>query len=261
MDERQQPDVAEAAAHRGDHAAPIGSGVGDARRFEQRECGALRGFPLGAECTAREVAEQPACFEPRRTRRRFDRGASRAAAQPRWRSASPCSRRHRSTRVLSSSPILETLTVTVRRRVRPLQVSDHRDRRRHRRARPRLEPGLPALGARRRRRRTRSRVGWGHAEYLASGNVWVVRRHEIDYLAQVTVGQQLVGETWVDPWKLRRACAAPSSFAMVVVVARAATTWAFMSIASGRPQRIPGRAARAVRVSYCLLRLTAVAVA
>ncbi|HSD89898.1 MAG TPA: acyl-CoA thioesterase [Kofleriaceae bacterium] len=84
-------------------------------------------------------------------------------------------------------------------------------------------------------------LGWGHAEYLASGNVWVVRRHEIDYLAQVTVGQQLVGETWVDPWKAA-SCVRRTELIRQgddVVVARAATTWAFMSIASGRPQRIP----------------------
>jgi acyl-CoA thioester hydrolase len=82
-------------------------------------------------------------------------------------------------------------------------------------------------------------LGWGHAEYLASGNVWVVRRHEIDYLAQVTVGQQLVGETWVDPWKAASCVRRTELIRDGVVVARAATTWAFMSIASGRPQRIP----------------------
>lgn len=82
-------------------------------------------------------------------------------------------------------------------------------------------------------------LGWGHAEYLASGNVWVVRRHEIDYLAQVTVGQQLVGETWVDPWKAASCVRRTELVRDGVVVARAATTWAFMSIASGRPQRIP----------------------
>jgi acyl-CoA thioester hydrolase len=82
-------------------------------------------------------------------------------------------------------------------------------------------------------------LGWGQAEYLASGNVWVVRRHEIDYLAQVTVGQQLVGETWVDPWKMASCVRRTELVRDGVVVARAATTWAFMSIASGRPQRIP----------------------
>jgi acyl-CoA thioester hydrolase len=81
--------------------------------------------------------------------------------------------------------------------------------------------------------------GWGHAEYVASGTVWVVRRHEIDYLAPVTVGQQLVGETWVDPWKAASCVRRTELVRDGVVVARAATTWAFMSIASGRPQRIP----------------------
>jgi acyl-CoA thioester hydrolase len=82
-------------------------------------------------------------------------------------------------------------------------------------------------------------LGWGHAEYRASGNVWVVRRHEIDYLAQVTLGQQLVGETWVDPWKAASCVRRTELIRDGVVVARAATTWAFMSIATGRPQRIP----------------------
>lgn len=82
-------------------------------------------------------------------------------------------------------------------------------------------------------------LGWDHDRYLASGTVWVVRRHEIDYLAQVTVGQQLVGETWVDPWKLASCVRRTELVRDGVVVARAATTWAFMSLASGRPQRIP----------------------
>lgn len=82
-------------------------------------------------------------------------------------------------------------------------------------------------------------LGWDHDRYLASGTVWVVRRHEIDYLAQVTIGQQLVGETWVDPWKLASCVRRTELVRDGVVVARAATTWAFMSLASGRPQRIP----------------------
>lgn len=82
-------------------------------------------------------------------------------------------------------------------------------------------------------------LGWGQAEYLASGNVWVVRRHEIDYLLPVTVGQQLVGETWVDPWKAASCVRRTELVRDGVVVARAATTWAFMAIASGKPQRIP----------------------
>jgi hypothetical protein len=72
--ERQEPDVAKAAAHRGDHAASIGGCVGDARGLEERECGALRSIPLGAERATREVTEQATCVEAVRARRRFDRG-------------------------------------------------------------------------------------------------------------------------------------------------------------------------------------------
>ena len=81
--------------------------------------------------------------------------------------------------------------------------------------------------------------GWGQAEYLALGNVWVVRRHELDYLAQVTAGQSLVAETWVETWKAASCVRRTELIRDEQVVARAATTWAFMSLANGRPQRIP----------------------
>ena len=83
--------------------------------------------------------------------------------------------------------------------------------------------------------------GWGQAEYLALGSVWVVRRHELDYLAQVTAGQTLVAETWVDSWKAA-SCVRKTELARDgQVVLRAATTWAFMSMASGKPMRIDER--------------------
>ena len=47
-----------------------------------------------------------------------------------------------------------------------------------------------------------SSLGWGHAEYRTLGSIFVVRRHEIDYVAQVREGEELVGETWVPHWKL-----------------------------------------------------------
>lgn len=83
--------------------------------------------------------------------------------------------------------------------------------------------------------------GWGQAEYLALGSVWVVRRHELDYLAQVTVGQSLVADTWVDSWKAASCVRKTELVREGVVVLRAATTWAFMSMASGRPMRIDER--------------------
>jgi acyl-CoA thioester hydrolase len=80
--------------------------------------------------------------------------------------------------------------------------------------------------------------GWGQAEYLALGSVWVVRRHELDYLAQVTLGQALIAETWVDSWKAASCVRKTELVRDGQIVARAATTWAFMSMSSGRPQRI-----------------------
>ncbi len=83
--------------------------------------------------------------------------------------------------------------------------------------------------------------GWGQPEYFAIGSVWVVRRHELDYLAQVTVGQQLVAETWVDSWKAASCVRKTELSRDGQIVLRAATTWAFMSLSSGKPQRIDER--------------------
>ena len=81
--------------------------------------------------------------------------------------------------------------------------------------------------------------GWGHPEYRALGAVFVVRRHELDYLAQVTLGQEVLATTWVASWKLASCVRATEITRGDQVVLRAATTWAFMSLASGRPLRIP----------------------
>ena len=81
--------------------------------------------------------------------------------------------------------------------------------------------------------------GWGHPEYRALGGVFVVRRHELDYLGQVTLGQEVIATTWVASWKAASCIRATEITRGDQVVARAATTWAFISYASGRPQRIP----------------------
>ena len=81
--------------------------------------------------------------------------------------------------------------------------------------------------------------GWGLAEYQTLGNVWVVRRHELDYLGSVIEGQSLVAETWVDSWRAASCIRHTELVRGDQVVARGATTWAFVSLSSGRPQRIP----------------------
>jgi acyl-CoA thioester hydrolase len=82
-------------------------------------------------------------------------------------------------------------------------------------------------------------VGWDHARYFALGSVFVVRRHEIDYVAQVREGESLVGETWVDSWRLASCVRKTELRRGDVAVVRAATTWAMIAIATGRPTKIP----------------------
>ena len=82
-------------------------------------------------------------------------------------------------------------------------------------------------------------LGWDHAAYRAFGSVFMVRRHEIDYVAQVTLGQTISAETWVSEWKQASCIRSTELLRDGKVVARAATTWAFISLTSGRPQRIP----------------------
>jgi acyl-CoA thioester hydrolase len=82
-------------------------------------------------------------------------------------------------------------------------------------------------------------LGWDYAEYRALGAVFMVRRHEIDYVAQVTLGEVLRAETWVDSWRMASCVRKTELLRDGKVVARAATTWAMIGLASGRPQRIP----------------------
>ena len=81
-------------------------------------------------------------------------------------------------------------------------------------------------------------LGWDHARYFAFGAVFVVRRHEIDYVAQVREGEELVAETWVGEWRPASCIRRTELRRGAQIVARGATTWAFISRASGRPQRI-----------------------
>jgi acyl-CoA thioester hydrolase len=86
-----------------------------------------------------------------------------------------------------------------------------------------------------------SALGWGHPEYRALGGVFVVRRHEIDYLLPVTAGQQVVAATWVESWRAASCVRRTEITRGDQVVARASTLWAFIVLDTGRPQRIPAQ--------------------
>lgn len=87
-------------------------------------------------------------------------------------------------------------------------------------------------------------VGLDVDAYREQNGVFVVRRHEIDYLRPVLRGERLELRTWIDSVfaaKCRRATDIvrldPSG--TKTVVARAMTTWGFIEMSSGRPTRIP----------------------
>lgn len=82
-------------------------------------------------------------------------------------------------------------------------------------------------------------VGWDWARYRALGAAFMVRRHEIDYIAQVTLGDTLRAETWVDSWRPASCIRKTELVRDGALVARAATTWALIGLTSGRPRRIP----------------------
>ncbi|MBS2019114.1 MAG: acyl-CoA thioesterase [Deltaproteobacteria bacterium] len=88
-------------------------------------------------------------------------------------------------------------------------------------------------------------VGLTWDAYRELGAVFVVRRHEIDYLRPALRGDTLELRTWIDSAmaaKCKRGTAiVKTSGGAEVVVARAMTSWGFVEMPSGRPTRIPDR--------------------
>ncbi len=82
-------------------------------------------------------------------------------------------------------------------------------------------------------------AGWDFAAYRAAGGVFVVRRQEIDYLRPVFAGDPIRVVTWVESMGRVSSLRRTELTCRGVAIARAATTWAFVSVATGRPTRIP----------------------
>jgi len=83
--------------------------------------------------------------------------------------------------------------------------------------------------------------GYDQDAYRALGAVFVVRRHEVDYLRSAVAGNEILLSTWVETWKaascVRRTDV--TSPDRSIVYARASTRWAYVSFETQRPQRIP----------------------
>src|SRR5690606_27997745 len=83
-------------------------------------------------------------------------------------------------------------------------------------------------------------VGWTVAAYRELGAIFVVRRHEIDYLASARLGDAIDVVTWVEDWRSASSTRRTElALADGTVAARALTRWAFVDLARGRPRRIP----------------------
>ena len=94
--------------------------------------------------------------------------------------------------------------------------------------------------------------GWPPEAYRRLGAGWVVRSHEIEYLLPAFAGDEIVVRTWVADLKkvtsLRRYLIVRASVEKEVVLAVAATDWAFIHFASHQLKRIPAEVAAAFEI-------------
>ena len=82
-------------------------------------------------------------------------------------------------------------------------------------------------------------VGWDHQAYVRSGAIFVVRKHEIEYLASAYVGDEIDVTTWVESFRgastTRRTRITRSDGKEL---AHAETHWVYVTMDTGRPRRI-----------------------
>jgi acyl-CoA thioester hydrolase len=84
-------------------------------------------------------------------------------------------------------------------------------------------------------------LGYTRRWMLDHGGMWFVARHEINYLAEAVLGDDLVIATWVRDMRKVKSW---RDYAIVrptdqTIVCRAATLWVFVDLATRRPKRIP----------------------
>lgn len=90
-------------------------------------------------------------------------------------------------------------------------------------------------------------VGLDLAAYQRLGAVFVVARHEVDYLRPAFRGERLRARTWISSVSAAKCLRATeiSRVADGVLLAKSVTTWGFIEVATGRPKRISDEVRRA----------------
>jgi acyl-CoA thioester hydrolase len=93
--------------------------------------------------------------------------------------------------------------------------------------------------------------GWPAERYLATGAVFVVRSHQIEYLQPAFAGDEVKIMTWVNHFAK---CTTLRKYQVIrerdgVLLVTAATTWAFVSW----PQRLPRRFPRELVEAFVIV--------
>jgi acyl-CoA thioester hydrolase len=98
-------------------------------------------------------------------------------------------------------------------------------------------------------------VGLDVGAYRELGAVFVVVRHEIDYLRPAMLGDVVDARTWVDAVMAAKCVRATELVRKRdgQILAKGMTTWGYVEIASGRPKRI----AQSVRTAFAWVDPTA----
>ena len=91
--------------------------------------------------------------------------------------------------------------------------------------------------------------GWDEERYRREGKVFVVRRHEIEYLLPAMVGDELLIETWVDEWTAASSRRCTRITRSGQELTRARTDWVFVGAENMKPTRIP----KPLKMAFCLL--------
>jgi len=82
-------------------------------------------------------------------------------------------------------------------------------------------------------------AGMGEAHYLARGQAWFVRKHEIEYLKPAFEGEALQIETRVASMGTATSTRKTRILRAGEVICSASTDWVFVELSRGRPARIP----------------------
>jgi acyl-CoA thioester hydrolase len=86
-------------------------------------------------------------------------------------------------------------------------------------------------------------VAFEHLAFLTKENplpeyVWVVMRHEIDYLKQAVLGDEVIAKTWVGETRGFTSIRNIDFYKKDVLILKARTTWAMLDSITYKPARI-----------------------